>query len=201
MDDLFGSKAWRPFLLASRPYEEKLQLLVRLYRSRLHKWFRYVLPLPFRPKKGQTYHLFMCSNYEAGVEITRRFYSQYTGNPKYSPDNEKAYLRFKALHPERVKWLKGRERPVEWKILWAVIKRYDEGICDIRCDDLREIEDNWQLRMGALNWLDSIGYLKSSKQLTDAWPDPPPLYRIDWPIVREKLGIDPPPLLEPLSPK
>ncbi|MGI0016873.1 MAG: three-Cys-motif partner protein TcmP, partial [Nitrososphaera sp.] len=84
-DQLFGRAAWRAKLLNDRAPEERIRRLVELYRDRLHTWFRYVLPLPFDPKTGQTYHLFMCSNYEDGVEITKGFYADYTGNDQYSP--------------------------------------------------------------------------------------------------------------------
>ena len=99
MDDLFGNYDWRLNLIRNESAKELLTQLVSLYKLRLHNWFRYVLPLPFEPKTGQTYHLFVCSNYEAGIRITRDFYTASTGNPRYSPDNKSAYSKFRSLHP------------------------------------------------------------------------------------------------------
>lgn len=199
VNDLFGHEEWQSSLLNSSPIEERTKRMVQLYRNRLHKWFRYVLPLPFEPKVGQTYHLFMCSNYEEGVRITRLFYTQYTGNPKYSPDNHKTYSKFIALHP--VKKMKGGKRSDEWKMLWAIITKHDEGIADIYCSDLREIQENIDLRAQSLEWLKSNGYLRISEDLTDAWSNRPTLYSIDWDFVKKNLDIDPVPVLKPLSPK
>ena len=129
-DQLFGHTTWRAKLLTDMPSEVRIRRLVGLYRDRLHTWFRYVLPLPFEPKTGQTYHLFMCSNYEDGVDITKGYYAEYTRNDQYSPDNDSAYKKFVQAHP-------GQERPgnsksVEWKILWRIIKYHEEGLCDTR---------------------------------------------------------------------
>ena len=153
MDEMFGNDVWQEKLLSDRSLEERVETLVRAYRLRLHRWFRYVLPLPFEPKKGQRYHLFVCSNYEEGIDITRRFYAKDSGNSLYHPDNKTAYERFAKLHPHLSKHLRGIQRPLPWKILWAVIKNHDEGLCDIRCDDLGRLRDTgkrgfWQLCNG-----------------------------------------------------
>src|SRR5207245_9025823 len=100
IDDLVGNYDWRLNLIRNESAKELLLRLVSLYMLRLHHWFRYVLPLPFEPKTGQTYHLFVCSNYEAGIRITRDFYTASTGNPRYSPDHKSAYSKFRSLHPE-----------------------------------------------------------------------------------------------------
>lgn len=199
VNDLFGHDQWQSPLLNTLPVEQRMSRMVGIYKNRLHKWFRYVLPMPFEPKVGQTFHLFMCSNYEEGVKITRLFYTQYTGNPSYSPDNPKAYAKFIALHPE--KKMKGNRRSDEWKMLWAIITKHDEGIADIYCSDLREIQEDIDLRVQSLEWLKSEGYLKISKDLTDAWSDRPSLYRIDLDFLKKKLDIDPPHALKALSPK
>lgn len=200
VDDLFGHINWRSELLKPKPDKERLQMLAELYKERLHKWFRYVLPFPFEPKTGQTYHLFMCSNYEVGVRITRDFYAKYTGNPRYSPDNRKAYSKFKALHPEKVIGLKASKRPEEWKMLWKIITTHEDGICDKYCEDLKKVQPYVGLRAQSLEWLKSKGYLKTSKDLTDAWPEGPTLYRLDWAKLEISFGVKPPPQLKPLSP-
>ena len=51
VDNLFGNEDWRNTLLTDKPIAERQQELVTLYRKRLLKWFRYILPLPFAPKK------------------------------------------------------------------------------------------------------------------------------------------------------
>ncbi len=197
MDDLFGHNKWRSRLLNSKPVDERMQILVDLYKERLHKWFRYVLPLPFTPKTSQIYHLFMCSNYEVGVRITRDFYATYTNNPKYTPDNKSAYSKFLELHPQMKR--RGTSRSYEWKILWKIIREHEEGICDARCLDLYdELLDFDSLRT-ILGWLLSEGYIKQINDLTDAWEDRPDLYRINWDVVKERLGVDPPLSLVPLS--
>jgi hypothetical protein len=85
-------------------------MLITLYKYRLLKWFRYTLVLPFQPKKGQTYHIILCSNYEAGVRATRNFYCSKTSNARYSPDNRSAYEQFKNLHPELFINIRGNAR-------------------------------------------------------------------------------------------
>lgn len=197
MDDLFDHTNWRSTLLIPKSSEERIQILVKLYRERLHKWFRYVLPLPFQPKPSQIYHLFMCSNYEVGVRVTKDFYAQYTNNPKYSPDNELAYSKFKKAHPELR--MKGNRKSYQWKTLWKIIREHEEGICDTHCLDLiKELEDFGLIRY-SLEWLESNGYIKKINDLTDAWKEKPNLYQLDWSFLKERLGIDPPAPLKPFS--
>jgi three-Cys-motif partner protein len=50
VDQLFGNMLWRSSLLNSTDIQQKIQTIVNLYRQRLHKWFRYVLPMPFMSK-------------------------------------------------------------------------------------------------------------------------------------------------------
>lgn len=197
MDDLFGHTGWRSDLLVSKPIDEKMEILIRLYRERLHKWFRYVLPLPFQPKSSQIYHLFMCSNYEVGVRITKDFYSRYTHNPKYSPDNDSAYLKFIKIHPDLQ--MKGNRKSHQWKTLWKIIREHEEGLCDILCLDLiKELDDFGSIKH-SLEWLESYGYIKKIDDLTDAWKEKPDLYQLDWNFLKKQVDIDPPMSLHPLS--
>lgn len=199
VDKLFGHQNWRHSLLQPKSKEEIIQIMIQLYKNRLRKWFRYVLPLPFEPKKGQTYHLFRCSNYEAGIEITRRFYEKYTNNRPYSPSNKDAYSKFIELHSE--KKMKGNARSYEWKILWAIIKGHDDGLCDTECKDLLKIQSDFELLDKSLKWLDSNGYVKKIDHITDAWEHMPNLYQLNWKFVSEKLGIELPTELKPLQAK
>jgi three-Cys-motif partner protein len=197
MDGLFGHMKWRSYLLNSKHVDEKMRTLVELYRERLHRWFRYVLPLPFTPKNLQIYHLFMCSNYEVGVRITRDFYTIYTDNPKYSPDNNSAYSKFLKIHPEMKR--KGTARSYEWKILWKIIREHEEGICDARCLDLHDELLDYDSLKNILEWLSTEKYIKQINYLTDAWKDMPNVYRINWNIIKERLDIDSPLPLVPLA--
>ena len=124
-------------------YQNKL---VELYRNKLHKWFRYILPLPFNPKSNQLFHLFLCSNYVDGIRMTRNHYVSLTDNPKYSPNNKETYKIFRRLYPELFSHIKPSERPLEWKILWATIRNHEEGFCDYKCQDFQEqIDKEWRL--------------------------------------------------------
>ena len=134
-DALFGSQGWRKYVLKPDTIETREKSLLSLYKFRLHKWFRYVLPLPFAPKENQLFHLILCSNYEAGVKVTKDFYDTMTGNPSYLPGREpsqRAYACFKKNHPE-ITQLGGNKRPLEWRLLWNTIKYHEEGICDRKC--------------------------------------------------------------------
>lgn len=200
MDDLFGMTSWRKEILSGNSVEAREAELVSAYKTRLHRWFRYVLPMPFKPKPNQLFHLFMCSNYELGITLTRRFYEGETGNEPFSPDNAAAYSKFKKLYPRAVANYTGHQRPLVWKTLWAVIRNHEEGLCDIRCDDLRGFEESWQARLAALQWLEIVGYLRKHEPETDAWQDTVPMYKLDWEIVKKNLGIEPPKELLPLEP-
>lgn len=200
MDDLFGMKSWRESILTAKSTDLRIGRLVDAYKDRLHRWFRYVVPMPFKPRRDQLYHLFMCSNYETGITLTKRFYAKYAENDSYSPDNHAAYSRFKQLHPAAVAGYSGNQRPIVWKMLWAVIRNHEEGLCDIRCDDLRAIDESWQSRLGALQWLQITGYLTKGDPLTDAWEDKVPMYKLDWKVVQKNLEVQPPKDLVPMEP-
>ncbi|MHA1305617.1 MAG: three-Cys-motif partner protein TcmP, partial [Candidatus Heimdallarchaeaceae archaeon] len=90
-NNFFGDDNWKDQLLYDGEVEERQERMVSIYRYRLNKWFRFVLPLPFSPKENQLYHLFLCSNYEAGVNATKNFYAKKTNNPKYQPNNQKTF--------------------------------------------------------------------------------------------------------------
>ena len=205
VDDLFGHKHWRHNILTNENRKTRMDKLVGAYRNRLHTWFRYVLPLPFNPKDDQEYYLFMCSNFETGVRITRRFYSDFSGNPQYSPNANQMYEKFKGIHPSLVQGYRGNERPLYWRYLNKVIHEHEEGICDIYCQDLWDLtrsQDPWQERIDCLNWLADNKYLDRIQSLTLEWPEKKiPFYRLNWDIVTKRLGVDPPLPFTPLKPK
>ena len=199
-DRLFGNMDWRHHILSAESVDSRERQFVQLYRNTLHRWFRYVLPLPFNPKRNQVFHLILCSNYEAGVRATRNFYASKTANPKYAPHNALAFAEFKTLHPEIFKGLMGRKRPLQWRILWRTITQHEEGICDYLCRDLQEEEPSISDVVNALEWLRDRGYLEES-QIENPWDTSIRQYKLNWSGVKEKLGVDQPLQLKPISPE
>ena len=178
----------------------KQQKLVEIYQDRLHKWFRYILPLPFNPKDNQLFHLILCSNYEIGVKMTKNEYAQKTQNPKYLPNNSKAHKKFKKLHPKILRNLIGNQRSKEWRILWTIIVQHEEGLCDWKCKDLIRIESNPIRIKQILEWLETKGYLTAFR-IRNAWNANIKTYKLNWDIIQDRLGVDPPTPLKALSPK
>jgi hypothetical protein len=199
-DDLFGGREWRHRLLNSNRIEHRERDLVDLYKMRLHRWFRYILPLPFKPREGQIFHLFLCSNFETGIRATRDFYTSKTGNPRYRPDNAAAFARFRRLHPEVYEGLTGNRRPLCWRILWNVIRQHEEGICDRFCKDLMEIEPNSTNLRTALEWLRERHYLDFF-DVENAWDSSVEQYKLNWEVLRRDLNVTPSSPLRPLSPE
>ena len=199
-DSLFGNKEWRRNILRNISIEDRKKVLIELYKKRLHKWFRYVLPLPFNPKKNQIFHLILCSNFEIGVRATRNFYIGKTGNPRYKPDNAAAFRRFRRLYPIIFRGLKRGRRPLQWLILWKIITQHEEGICDCMCSDLRDIEEDPEERQHLLEWLEEKGYL-TPINIENAWNSSINQYKLNWDNLQERLGVDPPTPLVPLSPE
>jgi len=202
-DALFGGREWRVSLLNSNSPGHREGDLVNLYKRRLYKWFRQVLPLPFNPKKDQFFHLMICSNYGLGVRITRNRYASKTGNPRYSPSNKQALGRFRKSHPEVFRGLAKNERPLEWKLLWSTVVDHAEGMCDSESKDLKEKirkETDQSKIQPALEWLEKRGYLVRV-DMENGWSSDLRRYRLDWSAARQGLGVDPPPPLTPVPPK
>jgi three-Cys-motif partner protein len=202
-DFLFGNQEWRKYILNTEKVQNRQDWFITLYRVRLLKWFRYVLAMPFAPKKEQLFHLVLCSNYEAGVKMTRDSYASKTGNPAYLPGrspHEKAYVMFKTIHPEAVTGLSGKQKPLAWRILWRTIKYHESGMCDCLCKDFEALEQNEVLIESALNWLHSKGYLKQI-DIEKAWQHSITRYMIEWQTIKSSLNVDLPPALKPISPE
>jgi three-Cys-motif partner protein len=197
-DGLFGDTRWRGQTLTNDPIYQREEQLIEVYRKRLHKWFRYVLPMPFNPKGNQIFHLILCSNFETGVRATRSFYCRITGNPVYTPDNKSAFSEFKKHHPETFQGLRGNRRPAQWLMLRRIIADHEEGICDYLCRDFEDIEEDGAKRQAALEWLENKGYL-ARQNYTNAWQLPVQQYRLNWAMTKDELGIAPPMPFEPLS--
>lgn len=200
VDQLFGHQIWRKYLLTDSTVESREGVLIDLYCFNLFTWFRYVLPLPFKPKKEQLYHLFFCSNYEAGINLTKRYYQWRTKNPLYSPDNKVAFSRFKRLHPDVFIGIRAPRRPLEWKMLWKIIKAHEFGICDPMCRDFIKDEPDLHARNAALDWLDTEEYLRELQINNPYWDDHHQKYILEWDTVRENLNIDQPIKLNPIEP-
>jgi three-Cys-motif partner protein len=199
-DMLFGNRDWRRMILVDTTTEIREQLFVDAYKKRLQRWFRYVLPLPFQPKPGQLFHLILCSNFEVGVRMTRDHYAILTGNVRYAPDNDKAYAQFAHLHPETLQHLTTmKQRPVEWRVLWSIIKQNEDGRCDNGCPDLLKIQPAMFLQQ-TLDWLATKGYLKPFVQeIPWKTEDSAKSYELNWDAVKSQLGIEPPAVLVPMT--
>jgi three-Cys-motif partner protein len=198
-DELFGDSNWRSKILRPDDILQRQNDFVNLYQEKLQKWFRYVLPLPFKPKKNQLYHLIICSNYEAGIRETKSHYSQRMGNKKMNQDNDRAYKNFKILHPDVCRDYNGTTKPLEWKILWAIIKQ-EIGMRDLMCSDIKRFETNINRRANAMKWLEQNSYLLPIDQI-DAWGSPCQKYKLNWQYCKDKLGIELPSPLIPISPE
>jgi hypothetical protein len=199
-DALFGNQNWRRFILTNKPIAFKEKILVYLYKLRLYKWFRYVLPMPFNPKENQIFHLILCSNYEAGITRTKGAYTSKTLNPPYKPSNKNAYERFIKLHPETLGNLGRRKKPLEWLLLWKVVKNHEGSVCDCYCRDFRENELDVRKIQLTLEWLKSKGYLVPL-EVESAWQFPLNRYNLNWEFVKNNLGVFAPSKLKPLSPE
>ena len=199
-DALFGYEEWREHILTNEPIETREQRLIDLYRLRLHRWFRYVLPLPFIPKKTQLFHLILCSNYEAGVQATKySFYSSITNNPRYSPKNALAFDRFKRQYQEISRANERKKKPPEFRVLWSIIKEHEKGYCDCECKDLTEITGNAEKTQTILEWLKNEKFVEQVN-FNNAWDSIKKQSLLDWAVVKEKLGIEKPLDIKPLSP-
>jgi three-Cys-motif partner protein len=197
-DTLFGTAEWRTRILNNKPIYEREHDFIELYKINLHKWFRYVLPMPFNPKDKQIFHLILCSNFEVGVRAARGFFCDRAKNLDYKPDNRKAYFKFGNMHEEIFEGLRGNQRPKQWLILWKTITGHEEGICDYMCRDFKEIEQAEEERIRLLEWLAGKGYMTKC-ELGNPWNFPITQYRVNWQIVKELLNVEPPAPLEPLS--
>jgi len=199
-DELFGGTYWRKDILKDLRVERKIQFMLKLYETTLHKWFRYVLPLPFSPKTGQMFHLILCSNFETGINATYSFYASKTGNPPFSPDNRRAFARFKGRHPRLFTNISGRKRPLQWLMLWKVIRYHEGGVCDIMCRDLVDLEPDEEERQRSLDWLSSEGYLEPW-DIPNAWESSIRQFKLNWKTVSMRLGVRRPQPLIPLTPE
>ncbi len=201
-DSLFGDTHWRNSLIRNAPVGEKIDAFVKEYSKRLHRWFRYVLPLPFEPKTDQFYHLFFTSNYEDGITITKRFYTESTGNIPQDAKSSDTYKIFKERHGAESLFfgLKAQERPLQWKILWDIIKNHEEGLCDIESPHLVRFERDEAIRQAALEWLEENDYLDPLYSLNLKWELHPQIYQLNWEKIESALGVKPPKKLVPLHP-
>lgn len=196
-DSLFGDNTWREFILTNESIELRQEQFIHLYKNRLQKWFRYVLPLPFNPKDKQLFHLILCSNFELGVLMTRNFYSDKTNNPRFSPNNKKTYNLFMKFHPELRIGLRGNNRPLQWRILWKIIK-HEGGVCDCICPDFNDVGTTFHERQQYLSWLENVGYIKEWN-IVNAWDNSIKQYILDWTYLNDNLGVTAPKPLIPLS--
>ena len=146
-------------------------------------------------------NLFFTSNYEAGMNITRKFYQNDTQNPSYNPSNTNAYKLFCQAHPELLQNLGPKKKPLEWKVLWRIIKDHEDGLCDISSKDLLEKASYNKVKLGtALGWLHAKGYLKTNNEIKVSWHDAPPIFELNWSFLKPTLKIEEPKKMQPLHP-
>ncbi|MHA1863575.1 MAG: three-Cys-motif partner protein TcmP [Candidatus Thorarchaeota archaeon] len=201
-DATFGGRDWLEIMISGGNKEALEYGLVQLYKKKLSKWFRFIVPLPFVPKPGQTYHVFCCSNYDVGTDVISRIYESRTRQAGLQADNKQTYTQFKKNHPALVRGYRGQRRPSEWKVLWHILKHHEDGRCDCMCGKLTEkiSEDNKDLPT-ILQWLEKEGYLEQIDPLEWPWSESPfPIYRANWEGIKNRLGVDKPFPLEPLKP-
>ena len=202
-DELFGNDKWRKYVLNAEPVGKRQSRFIMLYKIRLWKWFRYVLAMPFAPKKEQLFHLVLCSNYDAGIKMTKDSFASKTGNPTYLPGRspqENAYAMFKKTHPEIATSTNGRRKPLAWRILWKTLKYHEDGMRDCLCKDFQEIEPNAASLASALMWLHSKDYLEPIN-IQSAWKVPIARFTVKWQTSENRLNIKQPPKLKPISPE
>ena len=201
-DRTFGSRKWLSAMVSGKTKAEIESKLVELYKRKLRKWFRFVLPLPFVPKKDQVYHVFCCSNFDVGISVISRFYEDCAGIPfGLMADNVLTYHEFKSSYPSIVAGYTGRRRPPEWKVLWHVMRNHVDGLCDLHCKDLRGKAGSVMKLKSALEWLETEGYLRKVK--IPEWPWSAmkfPVYKINWKTTETKLNVKPPVPPQPLKP-
>src|SRR3972149_10497746 len=190
-DSLFGDTMWGAPVLQELPRESRQELFIEEYRKRLLTWWRSVLPMPFVPKEGQLYHLISCSNYEAGIRVTKDFYCDSTGNPRYKPSNPVAFDRFRSTHADKLGGEKAASRPIEWRLLWTIIRQCEGGVCDERCRTISKQGGRREV-LDAMNWLAREGYLTTLTGVRSAWERVPTRYVLDWEVVRTRIGGEPP---------
>jgi len=68
------------------------------------------------------------------------------------------------------------------------------------CSDLRDIEEDPEKRQHLLEWHEEKGYL-TPINIENAWDSSINQYKLNWDILQERLGVDPPTPLVPLSPE
>ncbi len=198
-NSFFGDDYWKDQLLYDGKIEERQERMITLYKNRLNKWFRFVLPLPFSPKENQLYHLFLCSNYEVGINVAKNFYATKTNNPIYQPNNQKTYDIFRKKYPNLK--LKHRERrPKEWKALWSIIKLCEGGIVDKYCRTLFNV--NLEENELALDFLMREDFLLVYDNINWPWDEVEEYnrYKINWEKIKKDFDVDPPEKLKPLLP-
>jgi hypothetical protein len=130
--------------------------------------------------------------------MNRHFYSTITENPPYSPDSQKAYKNFMAIHPELLKHISGRKRPLQWKILWKIITQHEDGVCERECRDFKDLDNNIDVIQKGLNWLCEHNYLQLSP-LSRHWGVSIPQYVLKWGKTEERLKLTRPPEFQPIS--
>ncbi|MGM0687520.1 MAG: three-Cys-motif partner protein TcmP [Promethearchaeati archaeon] len=200
--EAFGGKEWMGVVTSEASEEQMMKNFVYLYRRRLRKWFRFVQPLPFIPKKGERYDLFSCSNFHLGARLVSKFYQSKTGGFDVQASADEVYHKFIRLQPKLRRDRRGTTRPVAWKVLWQVIKYHPTGVCDKYCSGIQEHTNNRsEEAQSILEGLEAAGYLYEIKPEEWPWEEEKfPIYSVNWDVVEERLEINRPCEPDPLKP-
>jgi len=188
LSNVLGDDLWYDNILIGDKIERRIDNLTEEYQNRLYELFRFVIPMPFAPKKDQVYHLFFCSNYHEGAKIITNFYSNETDN-KWKPNNMLHYKKFKELYENTIFFPGGSSRPNEWKVLWRIVTYYRLGKFDKLCGDLIEIAQSESRLLKTIDWLKSEGYVKNYSTTR---------FELNWEPITNNLGLEQPPPFEPL---
>jgi three-Cys-motif partner protein len=200
-DRSFGGREWLQILSSSDTKKNMEEALVRLYKRKLRKWFRFIVPLPFVPKKGQIYHVFCCSNYDVGVGVIHSIYAKYMQPYGLSATNPDIYREFKNQHRSLEAKYSGNKKSPEWKVLWHVMRNCPDGLCDSECENLQTIAGGAQELERAIKWLRKHDYLRRIKIREWPWNAPKyPIYKIRWDTAEANLKIERPIPPKPLEP-
>ncbi|MFQ5833946.1 MAG: hypothetical protein ACE5H4_14665 [Candidatus Thorarchaeota archaeon] len=208
-DVAFGNRAWLRVMEMNGSSDVLQDSLLLAYEMKLRKWFRLVLPIPFQPKKGQTYHILCCSNYEVGINLIRSEWEHLVGIHKGERVRsgvidlaKDVFPRFSAEYPGiMLSRKKGQKRPSEWRVLWKVAREFADGTCDQNCKSLIDIAGSSAEVERCLEWSESEGFLTRETKIPWAWAKHPqfPRFRANYNRLNEVLGISLPLPMRPLT--
>ena len=204
-DIAFGDRNWLSIFKTGKTSNELENNLVKYYCNKLHRFFRFVIPLPFSPKKTERYDLFFCTNHLTGAnsicDFYRRTFLKFFGNNFPHIQNlqeSELFLKFKELYPDTSQLNR------KWEILWCFLHAYPESILDQYERSLREETlESPQKIARILEWLEKKGFIQQI--CVDDWTwfnrGRFPQYIANWKIIRRRLVLKKPEKFQPIDPE